>query len=260
MMNVALSSRTMAPALGRWARLLPAPDARLRLLCFPYAGRGASAFNSWKTRLPASIEVVPLQLPGRETRISEQPFLDMGAAVSAIADLEELFEPLPFAFYGHSMGATLAFQLTRELRRRGRRLPVALCVGGRLAPHLPNPRRVMHKLETGPFIEALRSFSGTPEEVLRNADLMDLLLPCIRADFQIAETYRPQAEVPLPCPIQAYCGDEDPEASVHEMREWGVHTKAGFDMTVIKGGHFFLHSAEEELLGILGDFLGHLSC
>jgi medium-chain acyl-[acyl-carrier-protein] hydrolase len=223
------------------------PGARLRLFCFPYAGGGASIYRQWLTEMPAPVEVCAVQLPGREARLREQPFKDLPTLVAAAADGLAPYMDKPFAFFGHSMGAMVAYELARELRRRGQTGPVHLFLSGRRAAHLPDSHPMVHGLPDEEFKQELRRLGGTPEAVLEHQELMEMMLPMLRADFQLVETYAYHPEEPLVCPIAALGGLADAEAGQPELAPWRQHTTGDFSLRMFPGGHFFLHDHRQAL-------------
>lgn len=225
----------------------PNPQARLRLFCFSYAGGSASLFRQWHDQLPASIELYPVQLPGRENRMKEPPFTRLSPLVQALVQAIQPHLEKPFAFFGHSMGALVSFELARELRRRRLAAPISLMVSARRAPQLPNPDPPIHDLPTEEFIEEIRDLKGTPEEILRNDDLMQMVLPILRADFAVCETYSYRYEAPLACPITAFGGWHD-EISEDEVAAWKEQTRGPFSLCMFESGHFFLHSERGQLV------------
>lgn len=233
----------------RWLAYREAnPRARLRMFCFPYAGGGASAYRGWGASLPQEIEVCPVQLPGREGRLREPPFTRSEEMITAIADALTPWLDLPFVFFGHSMGGMIGFDLTRELRRRGRILPLHLFVAGRRAPQLPARDEPIHDLPEPEFIERLRELDGTPEEVLQHAELMKLLIPLLRADFAVNETYEYAEEPPIDIGISAFGGLSDVDVSREDVEAWSVQTRGRFRMRMMPGGHFFLHTQKDLIL------------
>jgi medium-chain acyl-[acyl-carrier-protein] hydrolase len=239
---------TTVPA-ERWLAYREAnPRARLRMFCFPYAGGGASAYRGWGASLPQEIEVCPVQLPGREGRLREPPFTRAEEMITAIADALTPWLDLPFVFFGHSMGGMIGFDLTRELRRRGRTLPLHLFVSGRRAPQLPARDEPIHDLPEPEFIERLRELDGTPEEVLQHAELMKLLIPLLRADFAVNETYEYAEEPPIDIGISAFGGLGDVDVSRDDVEAWSVQTRGRFRMRMMPGGHFFLHNQKDLIL------------
>jgi medium-chain acyl-[acyl-carrier-protein] hydrolase len=236
----------------------PRPAAAARLLCLPYAGGGASVFRTWPEVLPATIELRSVQPPGREGRLREPAFTRMDALVSSLTDALSTGDHLdrPFAVFGHSMGALIGFELVRELRRLGGPLPVHLFVAGHAAPQVPPTEPELHDVPDEAFADGLRRLEGTPEEVLAHPGLMQLLMPLLRADFELCETYAPPDEPPIDVPISAFGGLEDHVADRAGLEAWAVHTSAGFRLRMVPGGHFFLQSARELLVrGIVGDLM-----
>lgn len=214
----------------------------MRLLCLPYAGGAASAYRAWPDAFGAEVEVCALQPPGREMRLRERPFDRVEPLVAAAVDALEAELDRPYAVFGHSMGALVGFELIRELRRRGRPLPLAFAASGRNAPHLPPRDRLMHTLPDDEFIAKLRRFEGTPEEVLDNRELMELFLPLLRADFAVNEAYAPRDEPPLGLPLLAMGGVADEEVSEEGLEAWGRYTTGPFSVRFFPGGHFFLNT------------------
>jgi len=228
----ALNSWTVSPR--------PTPDARLRLFCFPHAGGGASVFYAWPRGLPPQVEVVAVQPPGREGRLMEKPFSSMDELIDAMYPALLPLLDRPFALFGHSNGGLMAFEIARRLRRDGRTMPVHLFGSGRPAPQIALTLPPLHTLDDPDFIDALRRLNGTPEEVLANEEIMRLVLPLLRADFAIGETYRYRDEPPLDVPITAFGGATDPEVSAEQVEAWGEQTTAAFHAKTFPGDHFFI--------------------
>jgi medium-chain acyl-[acyl-carrier-protein] hydrolase len=233
----------------------PNPSARLRLFCYPFAGGGASAFRHWPDGLPRFVEVVPVQPPGRETRFREPAFTLMAPLVTALADALQPHHDRPYAIFGHSLGALVAFELVRELRRRGGRPPARLIVSGHGAPHLLGRHTPMHALPDDQFRAELRRLNGTPAAVLDNDELMSVLTPTLRADMAVGETYTPAAEPPLDCPILALGGEGDAYAPPPDLEAWREHTRAACEVHVLPGEHFFLQTHRTPLLKLLTQYL-----
>jgi medium-chain acyl-[acyl-carrier-protein] hydrolase len=221
------------------------PRARLRMFCFPYAGGGASAYRGWSASLPSNVEVCPVQLPGRESRLRDQPFTRPAPLIEGVTDALLPYMDMPFVFFGHSMGGMISFELARELRRRGKTQPLHLFVSGRRAPHLPAREDPIHDLPEPEFIERLRDLNGTPEEVLQHAELMKLLSPVLRADFAVNETYELTPEEPLDAGISVFGGLGDIEVTREDCDAWRQHSKGRFRLRMLPGDHFFLHSAKD---------------
>jgi medium-chain acyl-[acyl-carrier-protein] hydrolase len=218
------------------------------MFCFPYAGGGASIYRGWGASLPGDLEVCPVQIPGRESRLREPAFADPKAMITAIADALDPYWDLPFVFFGHSMGAMISFELARELRRRGRPQPLHLFVSGRRAPQLPAREEPIHALPEAEFIEKLRELNGTPEEVLQHAELMKLITPILRADFGVNETYEFTAEAPLDAGISAFGGLGDEDVTREDVEAWKENTHGRFRMRMLPGDHFFINSGKDLVL------------
>lgn len=233
----------------------PNPQANLRLFCFPYAGGGALSFRTWPNGLPTTIEVCAVELPGRGTRMKLAPFTRHAPLVEALA--QALLPSLnkPFALFGHSMGGLVSFELARLLRRKYDLLPVHLFVSGRRAPQVPDLDPPIHALPEPAFLDELRRYNGTPEAVLENKELMQLLLPILRADFAVLETYVYTTEPPLGCPITAFGGLQDCKVSCDHLEAWRNQTSASFSLQMLPGDHFFLNSAQALLLQSLTQHL-----
>jgi medium-chain acyl-[acyl-carrier-protein] hydrolase len=218
----------------------PRPQHDVRLFCLSYAGGGASVFRTWADDLTADIEVCAIQLPGRESRLLERPYANMAQLVDALAATISPLLDRPFALFGHSMGALVSFELTRTLRRKAGLSPLHLIVSGHAAPQLPSRHAVDHRLPADQLIGALRRLDGTPNEVLRNAELMELVLPAIRADFEVCGTYGYLHEPPLASPITAFGGLEDRLVGIRDLTAWRNQTSGPFALRTFSGGHFFV--------------------
>ena len=192
-----------------------------------------------------------MQLPGRETRMVEPPFDRLEPLLNGViaAFAEEWRHP--FALFGHSMGALIAFELTRELRRRGMPMPRGLILSGRCAPRYRDPARPLYALPDAGFIEQLRELGGTPEEVLASAELRELYFPILRADFAVCERFRYRTEAPLDIPLTVFGGSRDKEHPPELLDEWRRETTASFALHMFPGDHFFIRTAREAVLATL---------
>lgn len=226
----------------------PNPQARVRLFCFPYGGGGASFFHTWTDGLPPEVELCPVQLPGRENRLRERPFNQLLPLVETLSQILEPHLDTPFVFFGHSIGALIGFELTRQLRREKKTGPIQLFVSGRRAPQLPNLDPPKHNLPESEFIEELRHYNGTPELVLQEPELMEIFLPLLRADFSILETYVYKNEDSLSCPITAFGGLQDSKTSYKDLTAWHEQTCREFRLKMFPGDHFYLKGARAQLL------------
>lgn len=228
----------------------PNPQARLRLFCFPYAGGSALNYRAWSEALPTAIEVCPIELPGRGTRIMEPPFAQLIPLVEAIASSLFPYFDKPFAFFGHSMGGLVSFELARLLRKQQRQ-PIYLFISAHRAAQIPALAPPRHTLPESQFLAEIRRFNGSPEAVLNNTELMKLLLPTLRADFAVLDTYQYLPEPPLTCPIAALGGMQDAEVSYEQLQAWEKQTTAAFLVHRFPGHHFFWHSSQQPLIKLL---------
>lgn len=252
-------TRHPSDAFRKWLLVSPTPQPRLRLFCFPFAGGGASTYLPWLKAFPEGVEVCPVQLPGREGRRQELAFDRARPLVETLAqDLSPLFDR-PFAFFGHSMGALISFELARELRRRRMPSPCHLFVSGHRAPHCSDPDPPMHDLPEPDFIKRMGELNGTPKEVLENLDLVRLFIPLMRRDAALCETYQHTPEEALSCPITAYGGSEDAKATREELDAWREHTLRGFLLQMFPGDHFYLLRDRLPLLRVLSSSLQELA-
>jgi medium-chain acyl-[acyl-carrier-protein] hydrolase len=229
----------------------------LRLIAFPPAGASASVFRAWPDWLPPDIELWPVQLPGRQDRLREAPFTGVAPLVRSLAAELMLPPDERFALFGHSMGALVAFELARELRRRGGPRPSRLFVTSCRAPQLPRPQPLLGGLPDDALIYELRRLGGIPEEVVRDRELLDLIIPALRADVTLLERYVYAAEEPLAVPISAFGGWRDRSVNQADLSAWRAHTAAGFELRMLDGGHFLTRSGERQLVGAIVDHLRH---
>jgi medium-chain acyl-[acyl-carrier-protein] hydrolase len=231
-------------------------NAPYRLFAFPFAGGGASIYRSWPARLPG-VELMAINLPGREARIEEAPAQSMDALMAQL--LPEIAPLLdrPFSFFGHSMGALTAYTLTTRLAQAHLPQPDKLILSAFHAPSVPRRRPDLHQLPDRDFLRQLIRYGGIPGAVLESPELLRMVLPILRADFTVIETGGfPQAPM-LGCEIVAFCGDLDAAAPRADMLGWRERTRAPFSLTELPGGHFFLKSAQDELLRLVDGALEH---
>ena len=242
-----------------WFTVPPNEQAKIRLFCFPYAGGSSLIFRTWAKALGPSIAVCPAHLPGRERRLTEKPYTSAPSLVEAIAEAIVPHLDLPFAFFGHSMGALISFELARHLRRRNLPAPLHLFLSGRAAPQQPKVREpVIYNLPAKEFVEKLRQLNGTPREVLEHQELMELMIPLLRADFEICQTYNYTQEPPLDVPITAFGGLNDHEVTEEMIAAWREQTSGSFMLRMMPGDHFFVNSAQRQILGIVSQELNKL--
>jgi medium-chain acyl-[acyl-carrier-protein] hydrolase len=225
-----------------WLQCRPAAEPpKMRLFCLPHAGGGATAFRLWHAALPASIQVCPILLPGREMRRSEPAHTSLNTLVDAIAGELLPWLDMPYAIFGHSMGSLLAFEWVRRLQHRGHAMPSWLFLSGRRAPDSPHDGRPpLHPLPDPEFLEQLVDiYQGIPQEILREPELMEVFLPILRADISVVETYRFRDAAPLECPISIFAGTKDASVNLDQLLAWKRQTRSRFSVQLLPGGHFY---------------------
>jgi medium-chain acyl-[acyl-carrier-protein] hydrolase len=228
----------------------PNPNADVRLFCFHYAGGSATLFQKWADSLPPLVELCAIQLPGRGARIGEPLLSNVAAVVDPLASAMTPYLDKPFMFFGHSMGALLSYEVAHRLREMYALQPEHLFVSGRRAPQFP-AHTAYHSLSDSEFMQRLHRLNGTPKAILENAELMQLMLPMLRADFQICETHRYQERMPLTCPISALGGLQDPDVEYSHLTAWRSQTTGQFNLHMFDGDHFFIQSATLAVLQVL---------
>jgi medium-chain acyl-[acyl-carrier-protein] hydrolase len=224
------------------------PRARVRLFCLPSAGAGAIVYRHWADFLPAFIELCPVQLPGRGTRSCEPPIVSMNLLVDVLNKEIAAYCNKPFAFFGHSMGAVISFEVVHKLRSAGCREPVHLFLSGRQAPQIPRRGELTFNLSEADFVARLRRLKGMQESVFESRELLDFLLPLLRADFELVETYEYIPKPKLTCPITVFGGLSDQEVNAHDLQAWHNQSCGPFQMHMFAGDHFFLHYETKMLI------------
>jgi len=220
------------------------------MFCFPYAGAGASIYRGWGKLFPAELELFAVQAPGRETRFSE-PFVTSISALARAA-AEAILEATnkPIILFGHSLGAACAYETAQALERAGRS-PELLIVSGRQCPGTPSKRTAISHLTDTQFLQQVRTYKGTPAAVLENEELMELLLPLLRADFALAEHYKPVSAPLLTCPILGLGSTQDEWLDIKTLEPWGALTQGSFETHWFEGDHFYLNHRAVELASLL---------
>ena len=227
------------------------PEAARRLVCFPHAGAGATAYADWTRWLPADVELVAVQLPGRQNRIAEDFCTEVPPLVAALSRaLGPVFD-LPCAFFGHSAGALLAYEVARALRDRGRTGPDRLFLSAQPAPEAPRPP-VLYRLPDAEFRAEMLRLGGIDPEIAEDEDVMDALLTVLRADFGLWERHRVAPGPALDCPITALTGESDPRAPIADVRRWRAHTDAEFSVWTYDGGHFYFLDSPAAVVARIG--------
>jgi surfactin synthase thioesterase subunit len=222
-----------------------APAARL--ICLPYAGGGPATYVPWAKSLPPQVELVALQPPGRGSRMNEAPHARMEPLVAELMRVFPTLTDRPYVLFGHSLGSRVAFEVTLQCQRNGIPLPARFIASGSRAPHLTKRELPIHDLPDAQFVEALRDLDGTPEEILNNSELIQWLLPLLRADFRIADQHVAPRTV-LICPLTVLAGTEDETVSPAEAEAWRDLAAGEFDIRRVTGGHFFVEHNREWVL------------
>ncbi len=235
-----------------WIRCFhPLPGARIRVVCFPHAGGSASYYHPVSRALSDPAEVLVLQYPGRQDRRNESCIEDLDELADAITTALRGRLDVPTVLFGHSMGATLAFEVARRLEAAGT-APSALMVSGRRPPGQLVPESV-HTSTEAQLIAHVSKLNGTDANVLADPDIRSMVLPAIRSDYKAAETYRYRPGPALTCPVVALTGDNDPQVSVAEAARWKEYTTGEFSLEVFEGGHFFFMTAPDKPLALLAE-------
>ncbi|MEZ7006289.1 thioesterase II family protein [Streptomyces sp. AD55] len=239
---------------GSWIRRFhPAPDARGRLVCFPHAGGSATYYFPVAQALSPATDVLAIQYPGRQDRRAEPCVEDIEELAGLIVEELRPWGDVPLAFFGHSMGATVAFEVARRLEAEGTP-PLALFVSGRRAPSRVREETV-HLADDDRLIDDITRLSGTDSAVLSDPEILRMILPAVRSDYKAAETYRFRPGPPLGSEVVALVGDHDPQVTVEEAGSWREHTTGPFELKVYPGGHFFLDAHMPAILDLIR---GHL--
>ena len=230
-------------------------NPRLRLVCFPYAGSGPVVFRKWVNYLPDDIEVWGIRLPGRELRLREPAFTDLPTLIENLADELRPFMNVPFVIFGHSMGALISFELIRHWRENGGPMPKHLMVSGHRAPHRPPLNPPVHWADEQTFLNRIKNLGGTPEKFFSQGDLVKLMLPTLRADFSVWESYAYSEQSPLDVPITVFGGRSDSEATERDFAAWEKHTNGAFDLHLFDGDHFYFQDDLAPLANLVQEII-----
>ena len=208
-------------------------------------------YFSWLEQITPDVEICAIQLPGRERRINEPSFSQLSPLIAVLTEVIEPYLAKPFAFFGHSLGALISFELARALRRHYAITPFHLFVSAQPAPQLPNPEPALCHLSDSEFLKALQRLNGTPPVVLANKELMQLVMPTLRADFALIETYQYLPDAPFHCPITVFGGEHDLNIRTEHLDAWRYQTQSAFQLKIFDGDHFYLHAQRETLLNLM---------
>lgn len=242
-----------------WLIRKPSNARRFRLYCFSYAGGSAISYMPWQDALDPAIEVCAVQLPGRGVRMAETPYTSMSALVEVLAQVMARQDKMPFAFFGHSLGALLAYELAHHCKRAHLPQPAHLIVSGTVAPQHRKPPRRMHDWPDDELIAELKKLNGTPKEILENRELMSLVLPTIRGDFALVDGFSHRVGLPLDIPLTALAGRQDigRDDPVH-VDAWKEETTKACHVHWIDGDHFFVNSHRSEVVAVVAKTLAPL--
>jgi len=224
---------------------------RATLICFAYGGGNAAAFRAWARHAPADVQILGVELPGRGVRFGAAPLTRVADVIDALlAQRDFLAQQGQLILFGHSLGALLAFEFARALQRTGALAPVHLVASGRGAPHLARREAPVHALPDAQFLAQVRRFEGLPDAVLQHAELLEIFLPILRADFALSETYECMPGAPLDCDLTVLGGTRDPMVDVATLAPWREHTRGRFACRMFDGGHFFLNDHAAQIVAL----------
>ncbi|WP_161519935.1 thioesterase II family protein [Bacillus cereus] len=231
---------------------------KYRMFCFPHAGGSSSFFHSWAEKLEnIGIELVAIQLPGREKRINENLYLEMDKIISDLVDEIVKYTDKPFLFFGHSLGGMISYELCKELCKEDKPLPLHLIISSCRVPHLTKVKKSVHDLSDDELAEKLKILNGSPEFILKNKDFQELYFPMIRADFSIAESYHSNEFYRLPIDISCFLGDHD-TVSEADVLGWEEYTLKKFNYQLFNGDHFYLKENTEEIINYVEQITNYI--
>lgn len=233
----------------------PEPKASIRLFGFPFGGGGASVFHTWPDAMGGAVEVRALQLPGRETRFREPREKNIATLIRNIASALGEYQEKPFVLFGYSLGSLLAFEVCRELRRQSMRMPEHLFIAALGAPQLPPSHPPISTLPNREFVEKIEYYYQPGGEAWNNRELRDFLLPVLRDDIALYETYSYRHEAPFDFPIDVFAGDSDRSVPLEMTDPWSQQTSASMTRHVFRGGHFFIDTCLGEIQSLVSNSL-----
>ncbi len=239
---------------------IPRPQAKLALYCLPFAGGSSNSFRPWTSILPPTVELRAVELPGHGSRLNEALEHNIQMLIEPMAQALSENSDRPFAIFGHSMGALLGYELTLKLQHNFKKNPVHVFLSGHGAPHLPERDEPIHQLPKSEFVSKIRQYNGTPHEVLENDELMELMVPILRADFEVCETYQPACLDKITAPLTVMGGINDSGAPRADLEAWADFTTQTFNVRMFPGDHFYLLQHKMTLLqAILQDINKHFN-
>ncbi|WDE09214.1 thioesterase [Thalassomonas viridans] len=225
----------------------PNPNADIKLICFPYAGGSSASYLPWLSQLPTNVELIMVQLPGRGSRVFEDAFDEMEPLVKQLLKFLPAVLNKPYILFGHSLGSRIAFELALKLKEMAHHLPAHFIASGSRGPHTALKNKI-HNLPDNEFINELKKMGGTPDTLLDNNALMELLLPAIRGDFAIAEKYSYSGKETLNCPVSVLGGKDDKGITEADLKSWGNFFASPANVHMVNGNHFFIDSNKDAVL------------
>lgn len=239
----------MTKLKSEWFQVFhPNPTAKLRLICIPYAGGNASMFNSWAKGLPSDIEVISIQLPGRGMRFSTPSYDDMNLLIDGLMkEIPDILN-LPYVLFGHSLGSRIGFEIIKRLNAAELKLPLHFIASGSRGPQVEMNEKPIHSLPTEEFLKELKKMNGTSDELLHNSELMNVLMPMLRADFKISETHVSTENTCFNIPLSIFGGADDTKIDLNSLNRWKELFTSLSEITIFPGGHFFIDSHTSQVL------------
>lgn len=228
------------------------PSKKISLFCFHHSGGGASTFFPWIEHLSPFIELIAIQLPGRETRFNEKLTNNLDKILESLSEGFNPFKETPFFLFGHSLGGLLAYEFAKKIYENYSVYPKHLIVSAAKAPHIPR-KRDLHTLDDRALTEKLKIFAGVDDKILDNEEFLKLFLPIIRSDFSISDNYKSSPIIPLQCDITHLSGKEDKTLNEQDILEWGKYTKVNFKSLTFQGGHFFIKNNQDAIIQYIND-------
>ena len=226
-------------------------NANVRLFCFHYGGGSNTSFYPWINKIPHSIELIAVELPGRGRNMSQPLLTNVNDITVLLVEEVKHYLDKPFIFFGHSVGSLISFELTKAMREQNLQLPMHLILSGSMAPHTLHKRRHICHLDDVAFAEELKIYNGIPQEVRNEPSLMEMFLPIIRADMSIIENYNYLPSKPLDCNITTITGQNDPTVPIEDAKAWTSHANLSCNHYTLNGDHFFVKTALDEVINIV---------
>jgi medium-chain acyl-[acyl-carrier-protein] hydrolase len=237
--------------------VIPKPNvnADLKLICFPYAGGSASTYLPWIKNLPDNVELIIIQAPGRGTRMGELAYSDMQTLIGDLVKIIPSVLNKPYILFGHSLGSRIAFELMSQLKKLSHALPQHFIASGSRGPHHKSMKEPIYDLPDDEFIEELKGLNGTPQAVLENKELMELFLPLLKADFEIANRYYYTEKACFDCPITVFGGEYDVDICLSKLSSWGTFFETDADVHLFPENHFFIDSQSKQVQQKVNDII-----